>query len=168
MNNENILKEAQRHFFRAMLAGWAGGVEAKPVPNEPGFKQTDYKDGDFRVLDKYVKGRDSNLLSSNLSTGTTTVWYFEEPVWVMTYGGQYREDEIPFLKDVLVHAYRKGEFHGCRGDSCASSGGRALIYSNSYRGDFKKFEGSESITARYDRVVLGYHWYHGMSLLPVR
>ncbi len=146
-----------------MLAGWAGGAEARSVPDKPGFKQTDYEDGDFLVLDEYGKGR-----GSNLSTGTTTIWYFDEPVWVMTYGGRYRDDEIPFLKDVLVCAYRKGEFHGCRGDSCAASGGSALIYSNSYRGDFNNFEGDESVSARYSHDVLGYHWYRGMSLLPVR
>lgn len=158
VNNENILKGAQEYFFRAMLAGWAGNVKGEPVPDKPGFKRTDYQDGDFRVLDEYGKGR-----GSNLSTGTTTIWYFDELVWAMTYGGRYREDEIPFLKEVLVDAYRKGEFYGCRGDVRIEAG---LLYTNSFRGDFKNFEGEEAIMSRRGRASLGHHWYRGMSLLP--
>lgn len=163
VNNENILKEAQRCFFLAMLAGWAGDAEATPAVNKPGFKQTIYLEGDFCVLDEYGKGR-----GSNFSTGTTTIWYFDEPVWVMTYGGCYREDEIPFLKSVLVDAYRKGEFYNGRGYYWVESPN--LIYSNMPRRDctFLDFGGREEISTRANNIPLGHHWYHGMSLLIER
>jgi len=160
VNNENVLKEAQRNFFLAMLAGWVGGMKGEPVPDKPGFKRTDYRNYDFRVVDEYGKGR-----FSDGSTGTTTIWYFDEPVWVMTYGGQYREEELPFLKSALVEAYRKGEFYGCRGDAHADN---ALIYINTFRGSFENFEGEESILRRRGSLSLGFHWYRGMSLLPGR
>jgi hypothetical protein len=162
VDNHHILLEAERAFYRAMLAGWAGDMKTETIPDQPGFKRVDQNIGDFRVLDEYGKGR-----GSNLSAGTTRIWYFDEPVWVMVYGGHYREDEIPFLKSVLADAYRRSEFYGCRGGSCASSDA-GLIYSNTYRGDFKNFDGEESIMPRYGRQSLGNHWYRGMSLLPDR
>jgi len=162
VNNENVLKEAQRNFFLAMLAGWVGGMKGKPVPDKPGFKRTDYRNYDFRVVDEYGKGR-----FSNGSTGTTTVWHFDEPVWVMTYAGQYREEEIPFLKRALVKTYRKGEFHGGRGDVYVDTEAE-LLYTNTFRGDFENFEGEESILRRRGSLPLGFHWYRGMSLLSGR
>jgi len=161
MNNEHVLKEAKRYFFLAMLAGWAGGAKAVPVPNKPGFKQTNYQDGDFHVLDEYGKGR-----GSNKSVGTTTIWYFNEPVWVMTYGGHYRKDEVPFLKNVLVAAYEKGRFYGGRG---SYSENRDLAYINAEHqsSTFSDFKGCEMIITRVGNTPLGHHWYHGMALLPM-
>ncbi len=162
VNNENILKGAKTAFFRAMLAGWAGDAKAEPVPGESGFKRTLCQVGDFFVIDKYGKGR-----GSNAAVGMTTIWYFDEPVWSMSYEGHYRKDEIPFLKSLLVEAYENGVFCGGRGRPIAMSDDTLLLYSNDQRtgSTFSRFAGREQIIVCANGDQLGQHGYRGGSLL---
>ena len=168
MNREKLLKEAEKHFFEATRHGWVAGAKGTPVCDTlsmPGFKETIYEKSGFHVRDRYIV---SSL--GGKSFGTTTVSYLLNVVWVMSYGGYYPKDVIPFLKQALMAAYEKSEFLGGRGplhfekegtDICAE-----LIYKNNpEKNFFPDFKGYEVIISQKTFVPLGSHWYHGMSLI---
>ena len=160
-----VVDVAQTVFFEAMLRGWAGGVRAVDAVGEPGYKQIVYKTGEFRVVDCY--GVSS---STGKSAGTTKIWFRDHPVWFMGYGGFYRKEDIPFLKDVLVETYKNGLFRGGRGFSeCRGVAGRGegLFYTNdvNVNSSFLDFRGKERITSITEARLVGHHEYWGMALI---
>ena len=160
-----ILKKAQRVFFRAILAGYAGGRKNNNLKKETslfGFKKTNtYRSGDFIVIDEYT-----TTDHSDASSGTTTILFEEIPIWTMTYSGQYPKEVISFLKEALSVQYKKGRFRGGRGAIRWSS--PQFIYRNhAYKSgnlDFRNFSGIETITNVETGEVVGFHEYSGMSM----
>lgn len=159
------LAQVEVFFFKAMQYGYASNVSRKTaVLGMPGFKQIDFCDGDWRCLDRYCV----TPLSSK-SAGSTTIWHQNIPVWMMHYGGQYKEEAIDFLKLALRANYDESIFHGCRGPASLSHVGETFLYTNTLFPEsrhFGAFTGYEKITNTRDNQLLGYHGYMGMSLLP--
>jgi len=158
MDREEILLEAERHFLAAMISGWAAGVKGMVIPDMPGYILIVYEQDDFRVADRYC------VSIAGKSAGTTTIWYVNDPVWVMFYGGFYREEDMPFLKRALMHSYTECLFNGGRGPEFLDLID-GLRYSNCV-GDgstFSRFFGRERLIS-HERTV-GWHEYQGMSLI---
>ncbi len=157
MTREGILKNAKMHFFAAMLVGWAAGVNGVEVPGGmPGFKEIMYKKDDFRVLDRWC------VSDAKKSTGTTTIWFFDNPIWVMNYGGFYKKENMLALKQALMVAYIRRLFVGGRGPR-SLTGPFNLEYSNYANGDFSSFHGKEYLSDYGEKV--GWHEYWGMALI---
>ena len=159
------LTDVKVFFFKAMLQGYARSVEKAMAYDMPGYKDIDFHEGDWRCLDRYC-----TTPLSDKSAGSTTIWYRSTPVWVMHYGGQYKEEVIDFLKLALRCNYEEAIFLGCRGPEWFTHQRSSLLYTNAlFPGSqhFGAFSGFESIkdTADNNRL-LGYHGYMGMSLLP--
>lgn len=153
------IAEIQSFFFKAMVKGWAKGVEEISVANMPGYKAIPFQEGDFYLIDKYCV-----TPYSQKSAGTTTIWFKQNPVWVMNYGGFYDEDAIDCLKLALRQAYERQQFVGGRGPRIYVA--KTLFYVNQPRfNSFTRFEGREEIFDRACGESLGFHEYWGMSLL---
>ncbi|MFA6554402.1 MAG: DUF5680 domain-containing protein [Candidatus Paceibacterota bacterium] len=153
------LKFVHGVFLNAMAVGWAQNVQEIEVSEFPGSKAIPFVFGDFRVLDIYLV-----TPSSNLSSGLTTIWYKEDPVWTMHYGGWYTNVAIPFLKSCLHRAYvTERRFYGGRGPVFVR--GERFTYVNKIeRNDFANFAGEEHVLDLNEQC-LGFHWYRGMSLI---
>jgi len=152
--------EIQKFFFKAMLEGWAGDKNA--VDDDMiDYKVFTYEDKERGLV---LSDRFLSIPNCNNSAGTTTIWHEDRAVWWMQYHGWYDPKVIPFLKSVLVEAYKKEEFYGGRG--LWPRHFEDLTYMNSPRftSDFKRFSGEESIDGD-DGQCFGYHEYSGMSLL---
>lgn len=160
MDREQIFKEAQAFFFEAMLRGYADEAQKPiPVPGKPGFKQFIYRKGDWRIVDEWATNPDSDV-----SFGTTTIWYKGQVVWMMQYFGKYGEGAIPLLKEALKAAYIQKVWYGGRGPFEYKSG--SLSYTNNtWAGTFEFFQGKEYISDLDQNRRLGWHEYHGMALI---
>lgn len=172
MERDELLEIAKGHFFAAMRCGYASGEKAVPVSafsDLPGHKQYVYEDGYFRVVDRYCVSR------AGKSAGTTTIFYYDSPVWFMSYGGFYRKEEIPFLKRALTFSYRHNDFNGGRGPSTyrdepvepKQQEENPLVYINNMNcSGFESFAGHEEIhAASSPSKILGLHDYWGMALI---
>lgn len=153
------MKEVQEFFFKAMIQGWACGVEKINMPNMPGYKKIEFRDGNFYLADLYCVTPESDK-----SAGTTTIWVNGIPVWWMSFNGFYNEKAIAFLKEALLDVYSKHIFLGGRGPRGFKGSGMTYI-NNPWKNDFSDFEGKEEILVRGTRQSLGWHRYRGMSLL---
>lgn len=152
------MTQVQQFFFKAMIRGWAAGVQKIKIAEMPGYKAIPFQEGEFRLLDCYCVNPHSQM-----SAGTTTIWFQGVPVWVMNYGGYYEERAILFLKRALLETYEAQRFVGGRGPIMYSEG--PLVYVNTPRlNGFVGFEGHEKV---FDLagVQLGYHTYSGMGLV---
>lgn len=154
---EGDLDSIQNKFFDAMTHGWACNTNAKKieVPQFPGSKGILYEHGPYKVLDCY-------MTNYNFSTGTTTIWFREKPLWAMHYGGRYEKEVIPFLKYCLRRAYSERRFYGGRGPNFMRND--HFTYVNQIEhSSFREFSGEERIF-NINEKCMGYHWYRGMSL----
>ena len=125
----------------------------------PGYKAIPFRDGKFYLLDLYSKTKDSAK-----STGTTTIWHDDNPIWIMHYGGFYKEEAIGFLQRALAEAYITNRFIGGRGPSLFEDD--QFRYENtSVTNDFSRFRGREDVLKKQSSEVMGYHEYWGMSLV---
>ncbi len=153
--NVNVSKIEQA-FLQAMAHGWVNPrTQITEVPDMPGFKEIRHYFGDYLVVDRYVS--DSR---SGMSLGSTAIWLSpNKPVWMMSYGGQYQEREIPFLKDCLRKNYLdEPKFCGGRGPRCIR--GKSYTYLNNFGGSgFSSGNGKEKILS-LEGTELGHHWYH--------
>lgn len=148
-------------FLQAMGAGYAADATKSTISGLPGSKaitRTFNSPGNgkrWRVVDCW-------LSNGERSSGHTTIWLNDEPVWIMHYGGWYTEDALPFLKECLHRAYvTEKRFYGGRGPVIVR--GERFTYVNRYLGSFDQFEGDEGILDLEGKSC-GYHWYHGMLL----
>lgn len=154
------LNQIQFVFLEAMAHGWAQGVQEIEIQEFPGTKAIPFVSGEFRVLDCYTV-----TPNSRNSSGTTTIWYQNQPVWIMHYGGWYAKSAIPFLKTCLHRAYVEERlFYGGRGPTWVRYKQQMVYLNNIARPAFEDFEGEERINDIRTNC-LGYHWYRGMSLL---
>ncbi|MEI8123951.1 MAG: DUF5680 domain-containing protein [bacterium] len=158
-----ILDGAMKVFFKAMLAGYAGGCDSDKVvkvKTPDGYTTITFTDGDFVVVDRYCV-----TSYSDFSAGTTTIFYKENPVWIMFYAGKYPEKVIPFLKESLVEQYKQWGFRGGRGYRFRYN--RHYKYTNEGEclSSFTKFKGREEISTRLRGKSLGFHEYCGVSMI---
>ena len=164
MNHMDIdWAEIQSFFFRAMLNGWIND-DRKPwlIPPGgvlPGFKGFYFPNGALDLMDQWSKSS-----KSGKSAGQTIIWHNQTPIWIMHYGGVYKKEALPFLKEVLRKTYSEETFFGGRGS--AQIFGDKLTYVNSVEKDsFTMFSGHEEIIENDDFRQLGFHDYWGMSLI---
>jgi hypothetical protein len=163
INRNVVLAGAEEAFFKAMIAGYAGGgktrglnVEVQKIRNG---KMVIVRLKDYMVIDEW-----RTTPYSDCSAGTTTIFFRNAPVWWMSYGGSYSKEAIPFLKMALARAYEKGKFCGGRGPEQFKNG--LFLYSNYVRlKDFTRFQGREEIRRLKVAEVLGFHEYLGMALI---
>lgn len=168
MTNKKVigLDAVEEFFFKAMIRGWADNTETQIIPALPGYKAIEFRDGNLRLLDFYSK-----TTGSSKSAGTTIIFHKDVPVWIMQYSGAYEKEAIPFLKSILLDAYKNKQFFGGRGPAIHET--ETLAYFNIYpENAFFYFKGKEKIikTIREsNRSVkienLGTHKYFGMSLI---
>ncbi len=151
-------EKIKKFFFRAMMAGWVNDDKKTTIANMPGYKQIPFREGNFFLLDRYCVNH-----SSQKSAGTTTIWFENNPVWVMNYNGFYDKCVFAFLKSILCRTYTDQQFYGGRGPFIYIEG--SLIYINELKlNDFSKFEGHEKvIDMKFG--LRGEHEFSGMSLL---
>ncbi len=148
----------QGFFFEAMRAGYAAkNSEETSIAELPGYKVVTYRKDDLRLVDMWCTNPNSNK-----SAGTTTIWFKDEPLWIMQYGGEYKQDAIPVLKEALLKAYEHNIFAGGRGPVTFQKN-RLLYDNNVTKNFFGNFEGQEVISSE-GGIVLGYHDYRGMFL----
>ncbi|XLQ20441.1 MAG: DUF5680 domain-containing protein [Candidatus Moraniibacteriota bacterium] len=158
------LEQIEDIFFKTMCQGYVSNakVEKYDMPGMPGYKCITFRSEDFVVHDAYC-----TTPLSNMSSGFTTIWFKDTPVWTMKYGGQYSPDCIPLLKLALRKTYQQHIFRGCRGPSrCASPDKPQLVYFNDVEdeSDFAQFAGRESIILTGVGEA-GFHRYFGMALI---
>lgn len=161
-----ILRRAIKVFFKAMLAGYAGdnsGVKKEKSPD--GYTTLTWPPtGDhkgFVVVDRYCV-----TPHSDKSTGTTTIFFEGQPVWWMTYGGEYKKSTIPFLKEALKETYRQSKFLGGRGPSRFQKDNLVYVNRRGFDGTrFALFEGREEIVEIPSLNSVGFHKYFGMLLI---
>jgi hypothetical protein len=167
LTSAEILSLAEKVFFRAMLAGYLGGDKSKGVRMKTrdlnGNETTiTYAEEDFVVIDRYY-----TTPGSNASVGLTLILFKGNPVWWMSYNGEYPKEVIPFLKSALAEAYREGEFNGGRGKVVFSKH-KEFEYFNDCSGHclFQSFYGLEKIVKKENfHNWVGYHKYHGGSMI---
>ena len=157
----SIRRRAMKIFFKAMLAGYAGdgsGVKKEKTPD--GYRTLTWPpEGDsdgFVVVDRYCV-----TPQSAMSAGTTTIFFRGEPIWWMSYGGEYSPLAITTLKMALAEAYKDGDFCGGRGHAHRFP---CFEYRNDHYGNFVSFNGRETVRDPRGNE-LGYHRYFGMSLI---
>ncbi|MBI3633650.1 MAG: hypothetical protein HY226_05155 [Candidatus Vogelbacteria bacterium] len=151
-------------FFKAMLQGWVNGSEEFKIPDLPGYKAIAFRDGDLYLLDRYCVN-----LETNMSAGTTTIWFKDSPIWVMNYGGWYSKDALKLVKKALAQAYEQELFLGGRGVDISLDG---LVYKNVVadpphlkgREQFWLFYGEEEVRNPEGNACYGWHIFSGMSL----
>jgi hypothetical protein len=154
-----LSEQIKKFFFKAMVEGWVANSEKMTISQLPGFKAVEFQDGDFRLLDCWCE------TPNYFSSGNTTIWKKDIPVWTMNYRGSYPPwpEVVSFLKDVLLKAYKDQEFYGGRGP--LSVCGRELMYINILqRNDFDRFSGHEMIFNTKTGQSYGFHEYQGMCL----
>lgn len=155
------IEEIKKFFFKAMINGYVSSDDKIKITEMPEYKAIPFKEGKFYLLDNYL-----TTPYSDKSAGTTTIWYNNKPVWIMHYGGYYKEPVIPLLKKALKKTYKTSQFFGARGPSTLIDSENSLVYINSPKmNDFERFEGREEIFDIQKNISLGYHEYWGMSLL---
>jgi len=169
MNQEDAaltLKLARGVFFRAMLAGYAGNGNGKndkivKTKSSNGNEVTIiFNEGDFMVIDRYYVTPGFNTLA-----GMTLIFFKGNPIWWMSYGGEYPKEVIPFLKLVLAEEYRIGSFRGGRGP--IEWADKKYRYRNRPTGNtcFDSFFGREEITIASSNGLIGFHDYQGASMI---
>jgi len=147
---EFTLEQLNDFLGRAALATYAGGAEkvdpSKPdfVSRFPGFKELEYKEGDFYYRDSYA--------GFFRSAGEEVVFYKGKPVWVQHYYGgmepKYLDNEnfarqtFAFLKKAMSYGEKRAAFQ--------PRGPKELIdgdwkYNSDLKGDIRDFNGSEGI-----------------------
>lgn len=156
--------ELKEYFFRAMLeSGFVSDIKPARDQPMPGWKKIDHNpfqmDGYLHLADMWHTTPDSDW-----SSGITMIYWKWYPVWVMHYGGWYKEQVIPSLRAALKYSYERGEFIGGRGPMFYRADN--VVYTNEAAGSFFNFSGREIISADTSTgTMLGTHWYQGMWLL---
>jgi hypothetical protein len=127
--------------IRAKCQTYAG--DGKEItPQRPGFKELEYKEGDWEYRDSY-----SGFYSA---PGQEVVRFGGQPIWTMAYGGgmnseyhgnmAFAKRTFAFLKKALSMIEKSKPF---RGPGNFREGD--YEYRNSSEGDIKNFKGTEHI-----------------------
>ncbi|MCR4324735.1 MAG: DUF5680 domain-containing protein [Candidatus Curtissbacteria bacterium] len=155
------LDELNRFLGEASLKTYAGtGVETKATIK--GFKELEYRDGDWYYRDNYT--------GFFKSWGQEVVWYKDQPVWMSLYGGglekEFYGDEafaikiFNFLKKALSSGEKSKNFQP-RGPKNLSDGD--WVYHCQWTGDLSDFKGHEEILYK-GRVVFTHDFIGGVVI----
>lgn len=152
------LAEVQAFFCKGMLTGYAMGKKALRDRPYPKWKQAPlFVEGGLMLVDTWLTTK-----FSRFSQGITTIYYEGNPIWVMSYWGEYDPVAIPTLQAALQWAYENGMFLGGRGPATFEKDGmKYWNQPNQERRDFANFEGHEFILKFEKGQVLGSHQYRG-------
>jgi hypothetical protein len=142
--NSDFLTKLNSFIGIAAKATYAGGG-ASVTPWRKGFKELEYKDGDFYYRDSYT--------GYFRSWGQETVWYKDEPIWTARYGGgmtdEHQDDKdfadktFSFLKNAMSAGEKVSQFQP-RGPKEFTKDNWSYICN--VDGDMSKFSGNESIS----------------------
>lgn len=156
------LSEVEQFFYIARQHGYTDPSAHRYLsPGRPGFRYTVYAEGSFRLMDEWCSNPEPDW-----SSGHTTIWFEQMPIWQMFYRGRYTKEAAKFLKEALRVSYQDGQFYGGRGRREVMDPDGKMIYRNFIKYPrFTRFEGQETIYD-LDAHQLGYHNYMGFSLLP--
>lgn len=147
-------------FFTAKVNGWASpNVKKTALPGMPGYKAIEFVDGDFHMMDTYCKAQ-----GGIKSSGTTTIWHQNHPVWVMHYIGEYPPEAIAIVKEALIKAYSSHMFIGGRGVRTLKNNSEYRYENNVTKNEFSDFSGIEKVIDMKGRIV-GFHEYLGRILI---
>jgi hypothetical protein len=165
---EFTTEQLNQFLGKATLATYAGGGEkvdpsrADFVSRFTGFKELEYKDGDFYYRDSYA--------GFFRSAGEEVVCYKEKPVWTQCYYGgmepKYINDEkfaretFNFLKKALSYGEKQNVFQP-RGPKEFKDGD--WVYVCDWRGDINNFKGKEAIMWKGE-VVFTHHFFGGLLM----
>ncbi|MFA6588487.1 MAG: hypothetical protein WCT08_05465 [Patescibacteria group bacterium] len=153
------IDEIKEFFFTAMLSGWAAASGAKRmiIPNLPGYKAFEFREGGLRLVDCWCVNGDH-------SAGFTTIWENDIPRWTMHYGGMYPQAAIHVVKRALYLAYEDRQFYGGRGLLLLEPDGPFGYINQVLKKDFHDFCGREAVYNNETRQIVGFHDYWGISL----
>ncbi len=150
MLSKNGLQELNMFLGKATLNTYAsGGPEVDP--EEPGFKELEFKDGGWFYKDSYT--------GFFQSWGREVVWHEQKPIWTQIYGGgmmskfrndvKFAHETFNFLKKALSAGEKQGEFQP-RGPKNFSEWD--WEYFCEWNGDITKFHGGEKILFKKEVV----------------
>lgn len=158
------LKKLNEFLGKAALATYAGGAgnvdPSTPgfVSRFPGFKELDYKEGEFSYRDSYT--------GFFRSAGEEVIFYKENPVWTQHYYGgvepkflnneKFANETFTFLKKALSFGEKSAAFQP-RGPKEFTDGD--WRYSCDWQGDITDFNGSEKIF--YKKEIVFTHKFFG-------
>jgi len=163
---EFTLKQLNEFLGRAVLATYAGGGEKVDpttpgfVSRFPGFKELEYREGDFYYRDSYT--------GFFRSAGEEVIFYKGKPVWVQHYYGgiepkylnneKFARETFNFLKEALSSGEKSAAFQP-RGPENLIAG--VWKYSCHWQGDISDFNGSEEISYK-EEVVFKHKFFGGL------
>ena len=165
---EALLVAARWFFCDAMVLGYASGAKATPVPGRPNGKYYEHANNLWYLRDEYEVDP-----VTKKSAGFTFIEYDQRRIWVMAYGGFYKQEAIPCLKAALMTNYTKGNFYAGRGrDGYVQYGYLYMIATgNDDRFGFERFFARERVFRSVEKdgvdvpESLGGHEVWGMSLI---
>ncbi len=158
---EELLTELNRFLGKAALATYAGdGPEIEP--QRVGFKELEFKEGDWDYRDSYA--------GFFQSWGQEVVWFKGHPFWNQIYGGgmlgKFQSNEafalktFGFLKKALSAGEKQEEFQP-RGPKTFSD--EAWAYFCEWKGDISNFKGNEKISFKGE-IVFTHNFLGGLIL----
>lgn len=145
---KNLLNQLHAFLSEASKATYAGdGAEAES--QRKGFKELEYRDGDWHYRDSYT--------GFFRSWGQEVIWYQDKPVWNSLYGGgmvekfhgdrEFAKRTFEFLRKALRQ--KESKFQPRGPEKFAENGWQ---YECKMQGDIKEFQGSERIVYKGDIV----------------
>jgi hypothetical protein len=150
MVDKSLLQELNNFLGKATINTYAGGgVEVDP--EEAGFKELDYRDGDWYYKDSYT--------GFSQSWGREVIWYKQKPFWTQIYGGgmiekyqndiKFAHETFDFLKKALSAGEKQKDFQ--------PRGPKGFLdndweYFCKWHGDITRFEGHEEILFKKEVV----------------
>ena len=161
MPDKQFLTNLNSFLGRAALKTYAGGG-SNIDPEEDGFKELEFRDGDWYYKDSY-----SGFFQS---WGRETVWHEEKPVWTQIYGGgmapkfqtgtKFAHETFDFLKKVLSAGEKQNQFQP-RGPKAFINGD--WEYACDWVGDISRFNGHEKILFKKE-IVFTHDFLGGLIL----
>jgi hypothetical protein len=148
-------------YFAAMLDGYLSGKKPDNYPGMPHSKCYTFSRDRFTVLDCFFTNN-----YGRYSDGMVRMWYENQPIWSMWYGGWYQKEALGFLKEVMRETFTAQKFYGGRGPEMVR-GQNGLVYVNkvSPTDDLLHVQGAEQIWDK-SGALAGMHEYHCMLLVP--
>ena len=138
-----LLKELNCFLGKATLNTYAGGG-TEVDPEEPGFKELEFKENSWYYKDSYT--------GFFQSWGREAVWHNQKPFWTQIYGGgmtkkfqkdaKFAHKTFDFLKKALSVGEKQKNFQP-RGPKEFADGD--WKYSCKWKGDITRFKGHEKI-----------------------
>lgn len=150
-------------FFLGMMSGYVGGSPNKrKIAELPGSRMITfehYEDNQHFIFnDLYFV-----TFLSDYSHGVTSISLDGQPVWMMSYEGMYRANEISLLKEALKYSYERKRFVGGRGPSDLTFTCKYTYHNEVHKPGFEDFSGEERIVNSLG-VRVGWHNYRGRLL----